>query len=76
MKLGEFGGARSNSHSVGTITGWLERLISEEEEACEKSTSRHRKARLERAQEALEALYQVADWKPSLTQEVESRNRA
>ena len=62
MKLGTFGGANTENHSIGVVTGWLEALIGDEERECEKSTSVQRRARLERSQEALQALYDVSDW--------------
>lgn len=67
MKIGEFGGKGTENYSVDVITGWLEALINDEEDECEKSSSPHRKARLDRAHDALEALYEICDWTPRLT---------
>lgn len=62
MKLAEFGGANSDNYSIGTITGWLEALIRDEEDEEERRKfSKHREARLDLVRDALQALYDADD---------------
>lgn len=65
MKLGKFGG--QHEPSLDVIVGWLEAIVADEESECEKSSSKHRTARFEAAQSALQTLYDVSEWTSKLT---------
>ena len=68
MKLPKFGVSTTEKREedLDYVFRWLDNLISEEELNCEKTRSKVKKARLERAYDAYHALYDVVNWTPKL----------